>query len=74
MDTEQERRLLRSVGGGYASRRNTGNLLPEETIIAGQLVAQQLLKTTTCRGSEWLELTNDGQARLYFLNGLELGV
>jgi hypothetical protein len=74
MDIEQERRLLRSVGGGHAGKRNTGNLLPDETAIAGQLVTKQLLKTTTHKGSEWLELTNSGQARLYFLNGLELGV
>ena len=74
MELEKERLILRSVGGGYGGRRNAGNLYDEETELAGQLVARGLLNTVVWKDSEWLELTGLGQARLYFLNGLELGV
>ena len=51
-----------------------GNLNSDETELAGILVSKGLLRTVVWKDSEWLELTKSGEARLYFLNGLELGV
>ena len=73
-EIEYERLMLRSVGGGYGARRNTGNLNSDETELAGILGSKGLLRTVVWKDSEWLELTKSGEARLYFLNGLELGV
>ena len=74
MNNEQERRLLRTISGAHAGKRNVGNMDAEEIELAGQLIKEKLVKTSTYKDSEWCELTETGIKRLFPLNGLGLGV
>ena len=74
MSKEEECRILRSVASAWCGHRNVGNIRLDEIDVVTHLIKKKFIKTSIYKDSEWCELTNVGQERLYYLNGLRLGV
>jgi hypothetical protein len=69
MYNKLEHSVLRSIGAGFGGMRNVGNIRSDEIEITEKLIKEKLIKISIHKDSEWYELTNKGQEKLYRLNG-----